>query len=927
MTVLYTNAQSINSKLDELKVTSQDLNPDIILLTEAWCNSTIENASLTIENYKLETDLRRDRSDTANGIGGGLLVYSKQDIKILPCDKFQHSSFNQFCSFSVVTTGEKLNIVLIYRPPSSGETNLLELSEILRAVDENTVLIGDFNLPGIDWQNEQSKDARGKLLLEAAMEGGLQQIVDFPTHTKGNILDLIMTNCSEKIIEVSDAGRLGKSDHCILKMIVDFQPTSQCRQGSRYNWSRADIDTMQSDMTRVHWRETLQGRTIESAWTLFKDTLSQTVEKNVPKCGIRTQLRNPWMTRDILRLIRRKRRKWREVKFSKRPEELEEYRALEKETAKKIRNAKRKLEKDLAAGSDKNNRKFAKYIKSKTKSKTTVGPLLSKDKKLITGDKEIAEELNKFFSSVFTQEDLLNIPEPDAEAINRAMEPVFVTQQQIRNKIRKLRKDAAPGPDGITPSILQRLEESVVVPLEIIFNMAIESGDSPQDWKIANVTPIFKKGTKGDPGNYRPVSLTSVPCKIFESIVKDRVMSHLLDNNLIRNSQHGFMPGRSCATNLVEFMDFVTRSVDEGKPVDIFYLDFAKAFDKVPRKRLVKKMVAKGLEPAVVNWIENWLTGRTQHVNIQGEKSESCDVDSGVPQGTVLGPTLFTIYIDDLEVDMEELKLDVKLVKFADDTKGGKVVTSIEDRDKLQQALNCLCDWAEKWGMSFNLSKCKIMHVGLHNPQYDYYMRGTKLGTTDEERDIGVLVTKNLKPSAQCSQAAGRAMSVLGQLRRNFHYRDRHTFLKLYKQYVRPHLEFSSPAWSPWLQGDKYTLEKVQEKAIKMVAGLRGSTYEEKCAELGLKTLEERRGGQDMALVHKFLTERTGTDLFRLTAAQGRARTRQAAGEHGLAVQFSRTDARKYSFAVRAVENWNKLSEDVKTSQNSKVFKNRLKKL
>ena len=507
------------------------------------------------------------------------------------------------------------------------------------------------------------------------------------------------------------------------------------------------------------------------------------------------------------------------------------------------------------------------------------------------------------------------------------MEPVFVTQQQIRNKIRKLRKDAAPGPDGITPSILQRLEESVVVPLEIIFNMAIESGDLPQDWKIANVTPIFKKGTKGDPGNYRPVSLTSVPCKIFESIVKDRVMSHLLDNNLIRNSQHGFMPGRSCATNLVEFMDFVTRSVDEGKPVDIFYLDFAKAFDKVPRKRLVKKMVAKGLEPAVVNWKKNWLTGRTQHVNIQGEKSESCDVDSGVPQGTVLGPTLFTIYIDDLEVDMEELKLDVKLVKFTDDTNGGKVVTSIEDRDKLQQALNCLCDWAEKWGMSFNLSKCKIMHVGLHNPQYDYYMRGTKLGTTDEERDIGVLVTKNLKPSAQCSQAAGRAMSVLGQLRRNFHYRDRHTFLKLYKQYVRPHLEFSSPAWSPWLQGDKYTLEKVQEKAIKMVAGLRGSTYEEKCAELGLKTLEERRGGQDMALVHKFLTERTGTDLFRLTAAQGRARTRQAAGEHGLAVQFSRTDARKYSFAVRAVENWNKLSEDVKTSQNSKVFKNRLKKL
>jgi hypothetical protein len=234
-----------------------------------------------------------------------------------------------------------------------------------------------------------------------------------------------------------------------------------------------------------------------------------------------------------LRLIRRKRRKWREIKNTRRPDEMKEYKALEKEAAKKIRSAKRKLEKDLAAGSDKNNRKFAKYIKSKTKSRTTVGPLVSKDKKLITDEKEMAEEINKF----------LNVPEPDAEVINVEMEPVFVTQQQIRNKIRKLRKDAAPGPDGITPSILQRLEESVVDPLQIIFNMALETGDSPQDWKTASVTPIFKKGTKGDPGNYRPVSLTSVPCKILESIIKDRVMNHLLENNLIRKSQHGFMPG------------------------------------------------------------------------------------------------------------------------------------------------------------------------------------------------------------------------------------------------------------------------------------------------------------------------------------------------------------------------------------------------
>ena len=293
--------------------------------------------------------MRKDRCDTANGIGGGLLVYTKHDIKILPSDKYRNSKFNQFCNFSVVTESEKLDIILIYRPPSSGQDNLTELCEILRTVDENTLLIGDFNLPGIDWEEEQSKDSKGRELLDIATEGGMQQLVNFPTHTKGNILDLVLTNCSDRVLEVSDAGRLGKSDHCILKVVIDFQPNSLARYTSRYNWSRANMDQMKRDLSSVHWRETLSGETVEVSWCRFRDKLKETVEKNVPKCGIRTRLKNPWMTR-----------------------------ALEKETAKKIRNAKRKMERDLAIGESKNNRRFAKYIKSKTKSKTNVGPLLGR---------------------------------------------------------------------------------------------------------------------------------------------------------------------------------------------------------------------------------------------------------------------------------------------------------------------------------------------------------------------------------------------------------------------------------------------------------------------------------------------------------------------------------------------------------------------
>ena len=464
----------------------------------------------------------------------------------------------------------------------------------------------------------------------------------------------------------------------------------------------------------------------------------------------------------------------------------------------------------------------------------------------MSDSKGMAEIFNTFFSSVFTREDTGNVPEPQHQHAGAELRDVQVNVRKVREKIKRLRKGAAADPDSIGPMLLQELVEEVAYPLALVMKKTLEDGSMPEDWRTANVTPIIKKGAKNNPGNYRPVSLTSVCCKMLESIIKDDIVNHLERKNLINSSQHGFMRGRSCTSNLLSFLERITLAVDDGEPVDIIFLDFAKAFDKVPVERLLKKVWAHGVRGKVFQWISAWLKNRLQRVVLNGEASTWAAVLSGVPQGSVLGPLLFLIFINDLDGSAAAVEI---VRKFADNTKIAQPIRSPEDRVRLQAALDELTGWADKWGMAFNVQKCKVMHVGRANPGHMYTMCNKQLETTEEERDIGVIMSNKLKPGPQCAKAARTAQAVLGQIGRAFHFRDRHVFVRLYKQYVRPQLEFAGQAWSPWTAADKAALENVQKRAVRMVSGLKSADYEERLKELGMTTLEERRHQADMLYV------------------------------------------------------------------------------
>ena len=306
--------------------------------------------------------------------------------------------------------------------------------------------------------------------------------------------------------------------------------------------------------------------------------------------------------------------------------------------------------------------------------------------------------------SLFTKEVLTNMPVKESET-NSSLSDIHITEKKIIEKIKSLKQNSAPGPDEIGTKLLKTASREIAKPLCYIFNESLRTGLVPADWRKATVTPIFKKGPKGDPGNYRPVSLTSIPCRMMESIIKDDLMPYLTENKLLRESQHGFLTGRSCTTNLIKFTDKITRILDEGKCADVFYLNFAKAFDKVPHGRLLTKMKSKGINGKVHEWIKSWLSGRTQAVRVNTSKSEPSEVESGVPQGSVLGPPLFDIFIDDIDTCTSEISL---LLKFADDTKGFQVIQGPGDRDKLQNALDNLVQWANTYGN-------EVQHTKMQN--------------------------------------------------------------------------------------------------------------------------------------------------------------------------------------------------------------------
>ena len=928
------NAQSLKGKMDEFRNLVKEQKPHIIGITETWGNEDTSDAMFQLEGYNM---YRNDREDKAYKFGGGTLLYVDKKLGQRECKPFNCKSFesNTWC-WVTPKQGKKVLVGCIYRSTSSSTVNDINMLLTINLASDmagrnRLLLMGDFNVPKINWITKNTETGAKPIdrdFMDCVTDNILYQHVTTPTRFRGNersTLDLILTQEEEDIKNINVLQPIGNSDHGVVMAEFICEWKSKNEPKKRRAYYKGDYIIITNKLNEIDWTEKFRGKTIQESWNIFKEIYKKLVDEHIPLISPK-EYNEPWMNDKLMKQWKKKYYSWKRFNENNTNQGWSEYKKERDKLRRNIRKARRLFEKNIAKNSGKNKRSFFKYVNSRLTVRPEITTIKNENGQQLENDKDICEVIAKYFNSVYLPQTEEEMPEMQNQT-EAEIGTIKVTLELVRDKLLKLNINKSCGPDEIHPHVLQKTASAMCKPLQLIFQMSLDKGECPDDWKTANVTPIHKKGDRTDPSNYRPVSLTSQVCKILESIVRTRVIEHINENNLMSEAQHGFREGRSCLTNLLETLEAWTQIIEDGDGIDVAYLDFRKAFDLVSHKHLIYKMSKYGIKGQILNWVEEFLSDRSQRVLIRGTASTSQKVTSGVPQGSVLGPVLFLIFINDLP-----LKVLSPLSLFADDSKIFTRIVDSENEDKvyentgrdvLQQDLANVLEWAKKWKMEFNVDKCKIMHIGNKNPKYNYNMDGKDLQETLKEKDLGVLIDYKLDFGDHIKEIVSRANRMIGLIRASFTCLNKKMFLNLYKSLIRPLLEYCVQVWSPHLNKYIKLIEGVQRRATRLVPELKELPYEERLKQLKLTTLEERRVRGDMIETYKIITrkEKVNPDnYFQLLPDREGPRAR----DKKIYKKFAKKDVRRLSFTLRVTNGWNCLTNEMVNARKTSEFKARL---
>jgi len=926
------NVRSLNNKFGDLQFFLDFNNPDIVILTETWLDKfTPSSLFVCAKSFNV---FRKDRLSRGGGVC--MLIRKIPGIDVSPVNiPVDHDDLDILAVDLRDCYGTlPLRLVVAYRPPGYSSIDNTRLFSVLDSLADGCArlcVFGDLNLPNFNWDLFAYPD---NYLYCTAVDficnHGLTQLVNEPTRGS-NILDLIL--CSDLLCcgDVSVLPPIAGSDHAVVafSLYISLPQSSpaQANNLARPNFSKADWPGLCNYLSTIDWMsEFMYCISANEYWDRFFDIVSNGIDQFVPNYMPTKHINSPkWYPRHIRTLFAKKNRCWQIYKRFKTTALHDKYKHVARSCSSAVSDYVASIEDNLI--NDGRIGCFYRYINKKLNGSNGIAPLRNSNGELVYNDHDKATLLNDYFGSVFTTDNGVIDPSRLPKKINAHMPPVFFTPMDVSKCIKQLKHNGSAGPDNLPAEFYKAAGSYILLPLSVIFNMSIQTGELPEVWKCASVTPVFKKGTPSDPANYRPISLTCIACKLLESGVKVNLLNHLLTHNVINRNQHGFLSRKSTTTQLLECSLDWQIALNCHSKIDIIYLDYAKAFDSVVHCKLLSKLDCYGVDGMLLAWISNFLIGRTQFVRIAGVCSTVCTVISGVPQGSVLGPVLFIVYVNDL-CDLVPCGVTIKL--FADDAKLYSVLSDSSTPDCLQSCLTAISDWSDHWQLKLSPTKCSVLHVSplrMRNVSTDfvYHINNTALPSVDSVTDLGVTYNRKLmfRPHIDniVSKAALRAKLIL----KCFCSRDPSLLTRAFCTFVRPILEYCSTIWNPCFKGDISKIESVQRRFTKRLSGMYNLSYSCRLARLSLDSLYCRRVKADLTMCYKVMNNLVciDTHLFfeRSDTSYTRGNSMKLKKNHIVSTRDG------HFFANRIINTWNSLPDYIVTSPTVTCFKRQLKSL
>lgn len=874
----------IRTKTDNFRINLCALDADAFCLTETWLNDNFSDSEVCVEGFLI---YRRDRNYSVinSDMGGGCLIGVRNSLKSSRQLQYETNlgHLEDIWIKLELVNGRSLFICTTYiSPPSEKipyalvcqyyQDHFNKVRDNILTMDAGAtiLIVGDYNCPNINWaltpDNYLKPLAHVGLgpseLVHTLCFSNLYQFNGI-RNANNNILDLVLSNAEFNTIRVTEAHTaLVPEDASHPSINIDLNVSMKHlkeRNHRIFNFRKANYGQINERIGGMDWNF-LHELSCDNAFDRFYDELNKLISEFVPLVRPKA-VYPPWYSMSLINLLKLKRKAHSKFKKTRMSSDYNNFKELRIKCKIEIEKSYRTFLDDIQVSTPNNIKKFWSYTKLLRQSNSFPSSFTN-GVQSADSPNSICNIFADYFKSTYSSntDPLSSIPSRTSLPCSNAISSFSFSDSEIESLLSTVDINKNGGPDGIPNFFLKHTASSLSRPITILMNKSMSEGICPTIWKKSFITPILKKGDKSLVSNYRPISILNSLSKILEKLIHQRLF--LAFKGLLAKEQHGFFKGRSTLTNLLEYTNFIARSMDEGDEIHAIYTDFCKAFDRVDINILLSKLRSFGIRGKLLDWFGSYLKGRVMYVAFNGSSSYEFSPTSGVPQGSILGPLLFSIFINDLCSVLKCLKL-----LFADDMKLYARVRSILDCARIQTDLNRLRDWCSANKLDLNTSKCFAISFTnkINRLNWTYRIGTTSIQKVDEIRDLGVIFDSRLKFDRHIDHVMKKANRNLGFVMRVCKdFTNVNCMKSLYSAIVRSQLEYASQIWRPYLSSYIIRIEKNQRKFTRFLSfkeGISGLDYNQRLNRFKMMSLENRRRRFDMSLFYKVVRNAVDCDV------------------------------------------------------------------